>query len=1075
VKKKTLSLLLTMCLLIGILPLSAAMAEELGSVMDFQGDGFTLSTGGTYPWVVEDKNGENVLTATYGETANPISTLTVVFTETGVFSFDYSTATVGTRDVLLFSFEEITSSTDYGLAENSDNKSAYSGTHDWTTTQVNVTAGQTLYFVFAKKTTNEGHVWLRNLVLTTDGFTVSAESSDTDFGTAVASASSVAADAVDKTVTFTATPVNGGHFYGWVDGNGHFVSAEAVYTAEIQTNTSLTAWFGAEDQYEARVDGTFYTSIEDAISNASGTASSPAFVVMTSNAEIDDDVVLNANTVLVVPYSDLDASVDLRINTSDRPYANSREASTASTTLTPQGQNVTYTLTIADGASLTVPSTSVLSVGGVYSGKQPIGGQVCGAHSEIDVEGTLNVSGILSCCGYVYGDGELNVMNGVVYENFTVTDFNGGAIFMEDATMGLFPFTTYTVMGIQCQTSFDADSYLKAYCALYVSSTIMQIPVEVVGGNDALIQISSGEAVINYNESKSFTVTSKNGTPLAEIGTLEIKINGDGAVGSMKLTLGSMAFNTQEFECPLPYCITIEQESGTLDITAKLKIMPGSEIKIDEGATLNIGYGGSLNALIDSTTASNNTYKYPQMEALMANGYYPVAEVVVAGTLNVEDGAGIGGLIFVQDGGEVAISEYADTDINATNISMLMNVTDSELTVGTPEFMQMMQQFSGAMQNNDPEAMAALMERAQQMEGGNTYTADEGGFTTDGYEEQTHEDTITFVDDDYLTYVTEHGSAEGYVPLAEFTQARHTALVYPNEAPAKEPVPYATAYQKFVFNGWYKILINPLGQLYADDEHLYAALPEVEGNAIYMASYEEVWVDFVDYTLVFDDGVETEAIEVPGNVVFNFSAAYSEIAEPVRSGYTFDGWEYGDAMLWNADTLYVYDVEAYADANRVITLTARWTKAAPAQSLTEEDFADMTKAAAAVAIDPEQDGVFTVTCPKACVVIIETDKGGVKSYVKVPYTEKVAENTYSFEAHLTEGQKVLVALKGDINGDGGVDLKDAMLAMQTYSQARTATELELLVGRFEDGAMSLKDAMKIMQIYSGAAAPADLW
>jgi|GEM_PF-4503918 len=268
------------------------------------------------------------------------------------------------------------------------------------------------------------------------------------------------------------------------------------------------------------------------------------------------------------------------------------------------------------------------------------------------------------------------------------------------------------------------------------------------------------------------------------------------------------------------------------------------------------------------------------------------------------------------------------------------------------------------------------------------------------------------------------------------------------------------------FRGWSAkndVDYNPLNGSASliDDEVSFALLPNVRIDELTLYA---MWAEngAIVYTVSFLDE-DGETVLVPAKTV-EANDAVVRPDDPEKDGFDFDGW-------YNGET--AYDFDAPVTGN--LTLTAHWTAAAPAQSLTEEDFVDMTKAAAAVAIDPEQDGVFTVTCPKACVVIIETDKGGVKSYEKVLYTEKVAENTYSFEAHLTEGQKVLVALKGDINGDGGVDLKDAMLAMQTYSQAYTATALEQVIGCFADGPMSLKDAMIIMQIYSKAAAPGDLW
>ena len=914
-------------------------AADPSEVSDFGDTGFSVSTSGDYPWTVAQKDGVSVLSA-HSETSdrNVLSSMEIAFSETGVFSFEYSTATAEGNGTVYYSYEPFTATEVGSKPINKDKVSDFSGTHDWTTINLNVTAGQTLYFGYVNKRFDTGTVWLRNLSLSTGGFTVAVNSNNETYGTAEASAYSVEADAADKKVTLTAHPQDTCRFYGWVE-NGKFLSNKATYVIDVQTNRSITAWFGAEDEYEARVDGIFYESVEDAIGVAGGTASSPAFVVLTNDASISGTVVLNPYTVFVLPYSDADATVQLDEETDERPYSNSAKASPASTSLTQQGESVHYTLIVENGASLSVPSTSVLSVGGIYSGGQPIGGQVCGAHSEIDVEGTLNVNGILSCCGYIYGNGRMNITGGVLYENFTVTDFNGGGVFLQDATQGLFPFTTYTVMGVQCETSFDANSLLKAYCALYVSSSIMQIPVEVVGGSKALIQINSGTAVMTYDKSKAFPIYDKNGNVIASIGTLHIKLNGDAAIGAMKLSLAGLSFNTQEFECPLPYCITIEQESGTLNVGAKLKIMPGSELIVGKDAELNITSGGSLNALVDSTTGSSNIYKYPDMNALMQKGYFPVAEVVVAGTLTAEDSSGIGGLIMVLDGGKVEVSEYADTS-SLNSMNMLLNVSEDELVVGSPAFLQLMGTYAQAM-NNDPTAGAALMQRSAQIEGGNTYVAEEGSFQSSEFEEVTYIDTITFVDDDYIDYVNEHGSADGYEPLAVVTQERHTALSYPGTLPSKAPVEYDINYNAFPFVGWNKVVVNPLGQLQQEREGdlmsqgdiiLYEKLPEVSGDTIYMAAYGDEWKYFI-YTYSFVDGVDDAEIAMPQPIQTNDEgyACWNDIEVPTYPGHTFAGWKAGNTT-WtsnpngnNYNYKYVYDVSNYADENRNVVWTAQWT------------------------------------------------------------------------------------------------------------------------------------------------------
>jgi|GEM_PF-3788278 len=129
------------------------------------------------------------------------------------------------------------------------------------------------------------------------------------------------------------------------------------------------------------------------------------------------------------------------------------------------------------------------------------------------------------------------------------------------------------------------------------------------------------------------------------------------------------------------------------------------------------------------------------------------------------------------------------------------------------------------------------------------------------------------------------------------------------------------------------------------------------------------------------------------------------------------------------------------------------------------------------AVDSEGDVTFEVTSEQACVVLIaETNEDDETVYERIEAQETEDEGVYLFEATVEEGAEIIVAVRGDINLDGTTDLKDAMIVMQSYSQAYIPTELEVLIADFDDDVeLSLKDAMIVMQIYSEAVDPANLW
>ena len=72
---------------------------------------------------------------------------------------------------------------------------------------------------------------------------------------------------------------------------------------------------------------------------------------------------------------------------------------------------------------------------------------------------------------------------------------------------------------------------------------------------------------------------------------------------------------------------------------------------------------------------------------------------------------------------------------------------------------------------------------------------------------------------------------------------------------------------------------------------------------------------------------------------------------------------------------------------------------------------------------------FSVTFEKACMVIVETTAtDGNLVYTKVPAVATADKNTYNFSTVVVEGMRIVIAIKGDINGDGMQDVADASIA-----------------------------------------------
>ncbi len=71
--------------------------------------------------------------------------------------------------------------------------------------------------------------------------------------------------------------------------------------------------------------------------------------------------------------------------------------------------------------------------------------------------------------------------------------------------------------------------------------------------------------------------------------------------------------------------------------------------------------------------------------------------------------------------------------------------------------------------------------------------------------------------------------------------------------------------------------------------------------------------------------------------------------------------------------------------------------------------------------------VFTIQCEKPCVAILATTNAGVVSYSKLVATSTGVANTYSFNTTVTEDIQLIVAIKGDADGDGIITSNDSSL------------------------------------------------
>ena len=129
-----------------------------------------------------------------------------------------------------------------------------------------------------------------------------------------------------------------------------------------------------------------------------------------------------------------------------------------------------------------------------------------------------------------------------------------------------------------------------------------------------------------------------------------------------------------------------------------------------------------------------------------------------------------------------------------------------------------------------------------------------------------------------------------------------------------------------------------------------------------------------------------------------------------------------------------------------------------------------TESSAAVAAPAdgwtEGENAFTVTCANACAAAVKHADG---TYTRLTAAATQAADTYTFTADITEGDSLVVIKKGDVNGDGSIDLKDARLVTMSTLGSSLDSQQSLAADLDGDGSIKTNEARKIILAYLGTA------
>lgn len=201
--------------------------------------------------------------------------------------------------------------------------------------------------------------------------------------------------------------------------------------------------------------------------------------------------------------------------------------------------------------------------------------------------------------------------------------------------------------------------------------------------------------------------------------------------------------------------------------------------------------------------------------------------------------------------------------------------------------------------------------------------------------------------------------------------------------------------------------------------------------------------------VTFADGnVMLRAVELEYgafDVVFDANGGSGSMeAQIIKRGWSlmlpecaFSGPDGASFLHWTIDGA-GYQPYEYYDPQDDLTATAAWREAPAAEvRLLLTASSAVVRDADGGTVETDADGVgalrvqsgqlsFTITCGRACAALLKTTENGAEQYEAVP-AQHVEGNTYRFTADVPAGAEIIVALKGDVNGDGLVNTVDVTI------------------------------------------------
>lgn len=391
-----------------------------------------------------------------------------------------------------------------------------------------------------------------------------------------------------------ATPADGYRFKGWYNvDTGMCINTNAKASLNFDSNCTITARFASKDLALFETGGWQFDDLNEAITEAQKNL--PATITLVDSGKITGNYIIPSQVTLLIPFD------DNRTDYTTMP-------GTTGLVAAQKNQSVYTTLTMDEGSQITVYGNislpaQVSSANSSYTGV--ISGQCGTIHMKPSSSIVLKNGSNLYCWGFITGTGNIKAESGAtVYEEFQICDYRGGS---KTSTLNraekVFPFTQYYVQNIEATLEIEYGAKETAVCRLHSTSyTKADVSLNfITKDSGGLFNLQPGSSFVKKYDSATERVT--------------YEVIGDANLSSITIDAGATV-KSQNFNLPIMQNTTINVKSGTTTIDQSLCLIPGSQVIVDEGATINIASGKSLFVY----DRSDWVYKEWDTETITVNG-----------------------------------------------------------------------------------------------------------------------------------------------------------------------------------------------------------------------------------------------------------------------------------------------------------------------------------------------------------------------------------------------------------------------------------------------------------------------